>query len=74
MQKGPLAASLGGDYVAGMQKKADPLIWGFWGAVFGAVLVPVMYFTGQSMASPVAGGFFTGWVAGHLWNWAGKRR
>ena len=54
--------------------KADPLVWGFWGSIFGAVLVPIMLVTGQSMASPVAGGFFTGWLAAHLWNWSGQRR
>lgn len=57
-------------------QRIDPLVWGFYGAIAGFVIALICALVGVAMelTSPVAGGFFTGWLAGHLWNWAGQRR
>jgi len=57
-------------------KPAEPLLWGLIGAVAGVVLAIVAAWAGipNNLASPAAGGFFMGWVAGLLWNWSGKAR
>lgn len=51
-------------------------MWGLIGAVAGTVLAAVAVWANvpTDMASPAAGGFFMGWVAGMLWNWAGRKR
>jgi hypothetical protein len=57
-------------------KPTEPLLWGLIGAIAATVLAFVLAWASipSDMASPAAGGFFMGWVSGHLWNWAGKRR
>lgn len=54
---------------------ANPLVWGFIGAILMACAVPFLKMTGTlTMASPIAGAFFTGWLAAHLWDWSGRER
>lgn len=53
-----------------MQKETRPYVWGFIGAGIALVLVLVTQLSGNAvtMASPIAGGFFTGWLFGVLKN------
>lgn len=57
-------------------RQVDPLVWGGIGAILVAILVFVMKLSGgtMTMAQPIAGGFFTGWLFGNLWNWSGRNR
>lgn len=54
----------------------EPLMWGFIGAVAVGAIAIVVKLSGGNFAveQPVAGGFFTGWVFGLLWNWSGRDR
>lgn len=57
------------------KQKVEPYVWGFIGTGLAALAVIVGYLIGYPFeaAQPLAGGFFTGWAAGHLWNWSGRR-
>lgn len=55
-------------------KVVEPYVWGFIGTGVAAILMIAALFSGMTLStpSPLAGGFFTGWLAGHGWNWAGR--
>ncbi len=55
---------------------ADPILWGLIGGIVVGIIAGACILAGIefSVAQPVAGGFFTGWLAGNLWNWSGRRR
>lgn len=83
MQTGPLAASLGGDYVAGMQKPANPLLWGAVAAVVAAVIVVLSQVAGivqpdnPLLDNPIKAGLAAAvWGVGlaYFRNWWASRR
>jgi hypothetical protein len=59
-----------------MSDEMRPYVWGFIGTAIALVLVLVTQMNGNvvTMLSPLAGGFFTGWLFGNLRNWWANRR
>jgi hypothetical protein len=57
-------------------RQVEPYVWGFIGAAAATVIVIVCALANYPFeaAQPIAGGFFMGWLAGILWNWAGRER
>lgn len=59
-------------------RDADPLIWGAYGGLVGAVIgsLAVAFDAlpdGQNVGGFVAGAFFTAWLAANVRNWLGNR-
>jgi len=54
--------------------EADPMSWGFYGLLAAFAMMIAAAFIGYEMKtpSPLAGGFFMGWLAAHGWNWSGR--
>jgi hypothetical protein len=57
-------------------QRVEPYIWGFIGTALAGVLMLVSAMVGFQMSAerPLLGGFMLGWMAGHAWNWAGRKR
>lgn len=60
-------------------READPIIWGGYGGLIGAVVGTLAMMAnaipdGQSVGGFVAGAFFTAWLMANVRNWLGTRR
>lgn len=60
-----------------MQKKADPVKWGIWGAVICTVIVTIAKVWGENVPytayATVILGYFWGAIVAQLKNWMGKK-